>query len=137
MKTVLAALLLVVTLLPGLALAQDQEKQAVAAAQTWLALCDAGQYAASWKEASALFRGAVTEKNWTDSLEGVRKPLGAVTTRTEQTAKSATSLPGAPDGRYVVMTFATSFANRKAATETVTFLQDTDGTWRAAGYFIK
>jgi hypothetical protein len=48
-----------------------------------------------------------------------------------------TSVPGAPDGNYVVMQFATRFENKQAATETVTVLQEQDGTWEAAGYYIK
>jgi len=35
------------------------------------------------------------------------------------------------------MQFDTSFANKKAAIETVTPMLDTDGTWRVAGYYIK
>ncbi len=140
MKTILAALLLVAALWPTTLFAQnapDQEQQAREAAKAWLALCDAGRYQESWQEASAYFRGAVTEARWVAALTGIRAPLGAVASRTEQSVKSAASLPGAPDGHYVVMQFATAFANKKSATETVTFMLDTDGAWRAAGYFIK
>ena len=49
----------------------------------------------------------------------------------------AALLPGAPAGRYVVMQFDASFAGRKSAAETVTFLLDRDGKWRSAGYFIR
>ena len=35
------------------------------------------------------------------------------------------------------MQFATSFANKKNAVETVTFMREKDGIWRAAGYYIK
>jgi hypothetical protein len=35
------------------------------------------------------------------------------------------------------MQFNASFANKKSATETVTFMLEKDGQWRAAGYFIK
>jgi hypothetical protein len=48
-----------------------------------------------------------------------------------------TELPGAPDGQYVVMQFETSFANKKSAIETVTFMLEKDGQWKSAGYFIK
>jgi hypothetical protein len=47
------------------------------------------------------------------------------------------SLPGAPDGEYVVIQFATSFENKKSAIETVTPMLDSDGEWRVSGYFIK
>jgi opacity protein-like surface antigen len=117
--------------------ADNEEAQAIEAATKWLALCDAGRYAESWREASSFFRGAITEAAWTDALSGIRKPLGAVNDRTRQSSVLARSLPGAPDGSYVVLTYHTVFANKANAMETVTFMLDKDGSWRAAGYFIK
>jgi hypothetical protein len=70
-------------------------------------------------------------------LETVRKPLGKLTSRKVNKTQSATSLPGAPDGQYVVVQFDTVFANQPSAVETVTFMLEKDGQWRAAGYFIK
>ncbi len=113
------------------------EKSATNAAQSWLVQIDSGNYAKSWKEASAYFQGAVTEKNWTDALNGTRKPLGKLVSRKLNKAQSASSLPGAPDGNYVVMQFDTSFSNKKGAVETVTFVQEKDSKWKAAGYYIK
>lgn len=108
-----------------------------AAAQSWLAQIDSGNYAKSWKESSAYFRGAVTEKGWVDALNGARKPLGKLISRKLAKTQNARSLPGAPDGNYVVMQFATGFENKKDAVETVTFMREKDGKWKAAGYYIK
>ena len=113
------------------------QKAAAAAAPAWLSEIDGGSYGNSWKDASAYFRGAVSEKGWQDALAGARKPLGKLLSRKLSKAQSATSLPGAPDGNYVVMQFDSSFANKKNAVETVTFMQEKDGKWRAAGYYIK
>lgn len=66
-----------------------------------------------------------------------RKPLGGLESRHLDSAQFATDLPGAPDGKYVVMKFDTSFANKKSAIETVTFMLEKDGQWKVAGYFIK
>lgn len=115
----------------------EAEKLATGAALAWLALIDDGRYAESWNEASGYFRGAVTEKGWDASLRGVRAPLGKVQSREIRAAKEARSLPGAPDGHYVVMEFAASFANKTSAIETVTFTLEKGGRWRAAGYFIR
>jgi len=112
------------------------EKAATSAAQTWLTVIDHGDYAQSWQEASAFFRSAVTEDKWKSSLEIVRKPLGKLTSRKVKKAQFATSLPGAPDGQYVVVQFDTAFENKPSAVETVTFMLEKDGQWRAAGYFI-
>jgi Protein of unknown function (DUF4019) len=140
MKTVQSLSVLVLSVcLSGLcAHAEDSpEQRAQRAAETWLSQVDAGDYATSWKEASAYFQGAVTENGWTATLKGVRKPLGQVVSRKLQSVQHTTSLPGAPDGNYVVMQFETRFENKQAAIETVTFLQEKDGKWKAAGYYLK
>lgn len=139
MKTVV--LLILAGLLTCLPCGQAQaangnENAALGSARLWLALIDAGQYADSWMEASDYFQGAVSRETWEASLEGVRKPLGKLRSRKVVKAKETTELPGAPDGTYVVMSFASSFEKKKTATETVTFVL-ASGTWKAAGYFIK
>ena len=83
------------------------------------------------------FKGSITEKGWSDALNGARKPLGNRLARKLGKAQNVKSLPGAPDGHYVVMQYETSFSNKKSAVETVTFVQEKDGKWRAAGYYIK
>jgi len=50
---------------------------------------------------------------------------------------STTTLPGAPDGEYVVFQFNASFDQKAAAVETVTAIREKDGTWHVGGYFIK
>jgi hypothetical protein len=107
------------------------------AAEMWLGHVDAGDYAKSWREASAYFQGAVTEKALIASLNGARKPLGPVVSRQLRSVQHTTSVPGAPDGDYVVMQFDTRFENKQAAVETVTFIQEKDGKWKAVGYYIK
>jgi hypothetical protein len=118
-------------------LADETSDKVAPAAQSWLKQIDSGNYASSWKDASAYFRGALTEKGWVDALNGARKPLGKLVSRKLAKSQNAQSLPGAPDGNYAVMLFDTSFENKKSAVETVTFMQEKDGKWKAAGYYIK
>jgi hypothetical protein len=47
----------------------------------------------------------------------------------------ALSLPGAPDGEYVVIQYETQFEHHTPA-ETVTPMLDKDGAWKVSGYFI-
>jgi len=108
-----------------------------AGAQTWLAAIDQGDYAESWTNAAASFQLAITSEKWVDAVQQVRQPLGSLISRKAISAQEMSSLPGAPDGHYVVMQFQTSFANRKSAVETVTFMLEKDGQWKAAGYYIK
>jgi tetratricopeptide (TPR) repeat protein len=116
---------------------QPQTRDAVSAAQKWLALIDGGNYSETWNEASAIFRGAVTEPGWENSMNTFRQPLGNLISRKLRSAQLMTELPGVPDGRYVVMQFETSFAGKKSTIETVTFMLGKDGQWKSAGYFIK
>lgn len=70
-------------------------------------------------------------------MQAVREPLGKLLSRNVLNKAYKSSLPGAPDGEYVVIQFETSFENKKAAVETVTPMMDKDGIWRVSGYYIK
>lgn len=113
------------------------EKAAVAGAEKWLAAVDKGKYAESWQEAAGYFKNAVTRNQWEQSMLSFRKPLGRLLSRKVHSTAYKTSLPGAPDGRYVIITFKTAFENKQSAIETVTPMLDRDGRWRVSGYFIK
>ena len=112
-------------------------EEARAETVSWLALTDTGQYESSWDSASALFKAAVSKEDWEKSLCAVRTPIGALEIREMATSKFSTTLPGAPDGEYVVFQFNSSFEHKATALETVTAMKDADGAWRLAGYFIK
>jgi hypothetical protein len=113
------------------------ERAAQQSAQTWLALVDAGKYGQSWSEAAQLFKQAVTQAQWEGAAKGAREPLGRLQARKLQSSEYRRTLPGAPDGEYVVIQYATSFENKKSAIETITPMKDKDGVWRVSGYFIK
>ena len=121
----------------GMAEQTEKEKVAVAGAEKWLSIVDEGKYGESWKEAAEYFRNAVKQDQWEQSLQAVRKPLGKLVSRKVKSTSYKTSLPGAPDGQYVVIEFETSFENKKLAIETVTPMMDNDGKWRVSGYYIK
>lgn len=113
------------------------ETKAVAAAEQWLSLVDQGKYEQSWDEAAPYFQKAVPREKWVQSMDAFRKPLGKVLERKEKSARFTATLPGAPDGKYVVVEFETSFASKESALETVTPMMDPEGRWRVSGYFIK
>jgi hypothetical protein len=140
MKSIIRSLLitsLVLSVASAVALSGENEERALTAAEEWLALVDQGEYEASWKAASSLFKFAVTAEQWGQAAEGARQPLGDLRSRKLKGAQYMTSMPGAPDGEYVVVQFDTSFANKEKAIETVTPMRDKDGVWRVSGYFIK
>ena len=139
MKRALINIAIVSLAFGALVFAQDKDKTqpAMAASDSWLKIVDAGNYAQSWDEASSVFKAAVTQKDWERQIKTVRDPLGAVVSRKIKGAQYTTSLPGAPDGEYVVIQYDSSFANKKSAVKTVTPMLDKDAKWRVSGYFIR
>jgi hypothetical protein len=115
----------------------EKEKAAQEIADAWLQLVDVGEYEKSWDDAADYFKGAISKEDWKKSLEAGRKPLGKIVSRTVTSAKYSTSLPGTPDGEYVVIQYEASFENKQSAVETVTPMKDKDGEWRVSGYYIK
>ena len=122
------------TLAPLALLAQDDKARADA--EKWLGLVDNGKYKDSWKEASKPFRTQVTAEEWERQVKGVRESIGALESRKHAGSQATKTLPGAPDGDYVVMTFNAKFANKASAIETVVVSKE-GGAWRVAGYFVR
>lgn len=131
-----AAIILALVIPVAASAASAGREEATAAAKSWLALVDTGGYAQSWKTASPLFESHVTEAQWAAAAKAARDPLGAVVTRNVAGVDFATTLPGAPDGQYAVVTFDTKFADKAAATETVALAMD-GGSWKTAGYHVR
>ena len=119
--------------------AQDPESVADAqeAAERWLAQLDAGNYTGAWRDASASLRKAVPQPQFEAGTRQVRTPLGSASDRALKSATYQTTLPGAPDGQYVVIQYITRFANKEQAVETVTPMREQDGSWRVSGYFVQ
>lgn len=116
---------------------QKPEELAQQSAQSWLALVDAGKYGDSWEQAAPFFKGAVTKADWQSKVGAVRTPLGKVVSRKLKSANYTKTLPGAPDGQYVVIQYDTIFEHKQSAVETVVPMLDKDGQWRVSGYFIR
>ncbi|MCC5867854.1 MAG: DUF4019 domain-containing protein [Gammaproteobacteria bacterium] len=114
----------------------ERETAAESAALDWLTYLDAGEYLTSWTNAGVQFKAQLTPQAWEDAASGARVPLGALRSRTLRTAQYANSLPGAPDGEYVVLGFDSSFDNKVVSVETVTTVLE-NGEWRVIGYFIR
>ena len=132
---------LLLTLLVGICSATQAQQKAEELAQqssnAWLALIDSGRYADSWQEASRLFKAHVTKEQWQSALRGSRDPLGKIASRKVKSATYTKTLPGAPDGEYVVIQYESSFEHKQSAAETVTSMLDKDGKWGVSGYYIK
>lgn len=111
--------------------------KAVRSAWHWLDLINAGKYGESWEEAADFFKQNVTETQWKQSIKSVYTPLGYIMKRQLVSKVATKTLPGAPDGDYVVIQIKTEFENKPDATETITVTLENDGEWRVSGYYIK
>jgi hypothetical protein len=136
---VVCVLLGLVGLAPSRTLrAQDKpELMAQVSNGGWLRLVDGGQYGESWEAASTGLKASVAKAQWEKAMTDNRAPLGKVVTRTLASSAYSKTLPGAPDGEYVVTLYSTQFEHKESAQETVISVLEKDGTWRVAGYYFK
>ncbi len=136
LAAVLAALLVAVSA-PTARADDASEAAAVAAAEEWLALIDRGRFDESWEQAAAYLKNAVSKADFVQAVNAVRPPLGETVARELTSKRYTTSLPGVPDGAYVVIQYDTVFENKKLAVETITPMLEADGDWRISGYYIQ
>jgi hypothetical protein len=107
------------------------------AAERWLPLRDAADVGPSWDDTSTLFRRLVDREQWRDSLAKVDALFGRPEERELATVRYTTSVPGAPDGHYVLLEYNARFARKQEAVETVVVMRDEDDAWRVSGYFVR
>jgi hypothetical protein len=139
-KNSAAGLVLLALIICSVAGAQAQQKPEDLAQQSagnWLGLVDSGKYPDSWQGAASMFKATVSKEQWQGMMHASRDPLGKMLSRKLKSATYTKTLPGAPDGEYVVIQYDSSFEHKQSAVETVTPLLDKDGRWRVSGYYIK
>jgi hypothetical protein len=143
MNKPIAVLLAGAMLLAGAVRAQDKQDPATAVAAAtdsatrWLVLADAGKWDDSWEQLAPAGQAAVGKSAWHAGLDAARAPLGEVKSRKLQSAAFTRTLPGAPAGDYVVIQYATDFANKPQSVETVVPMRLPDGSWKVSGYFVR
>ena len=117
---------------PHIAEEQAAERQALG----FLGYLDHGRYADSYAYTGMLIRAQLDREAFAKQIEKTRAGVGALLSRELIDASYTTTVPGAPDGQYVVLHYAVSFANRQEAVETM-ILAFAKGYWRVSGYYIK
>ncbi len=121
----------------GVLLASEEaEKAAMTSATEWLNLVDEGKYGESWDESASLFKTEVSREKWLGLLKESRFPLGKVLARKLKLKHYTKSMPGAPDGDYVMLQYETAFEKKASTLETITPMLDKDGKWRVMNYYI-
>jgi hypothetical protein len=115
---------------------KNKINDAVSSIQIWLEKVDSGSYSESWSLTGKMFKSQLSDNKWAETLEKSRKPLGEKITRKLKSSKFNTSLPGVPDGEYVVVQFTSKFTKKQKAIETVTTVLE-DEQWKVVGYYLK
>jgi hypothetical protein len=115
---------------------EDQTKDGVAAATSWLELIDAGKYDDAWAAAADEIKSVGPKEGFAKMMEQTRAPLGKEVSRAVKDKGYAKDPQNAPPGEYVQIHFTTSFENAKAATELVIVKKQPDGVWRVGQYSV-
>ena len=105
----ICSFILILVFLQPLWADSSKELDAQKASDAWLSMVDEGKYAESWQNTSSYFKNAVDENQWEKALNSVRRPLGDILSRKVISQKYTKTLPGAPDGDYVVIQYKSSF----------------------------
>jgi hypothetical protein len=105
-------------------------------ARAWLGLVDSSDYARSWQQASALFKGGISEAAWVDAIENARERTGVLEQRALVSVARTRKLPNVPENDYVVIVYASRFHETATVQETVTLVREDDAL-KPAGYFIR
>lgn len=121
-------------LFSGAAVAQTPDAREEAKA--WLSTVDAGNYAESWEQAGEYFQEAMSQAEWVEALNNVRAPLGESLNRVVTESTQNDSLPGVPDGQYMILLFDSQFEHLDPAIETLTLFNE-EREWRVVGYYIR
>jgi DNA-binding CsgD family transcriptional regulator len=118
-----------------IAAATPSSSESAGSARAWLALIDGQQWKESWSAAASAFKSHITAEDWATKGQSVVTTLGPASSRVLQKVIQTTTLPGAPDGQYEVLYFATHFAKMGDGIETVTLAHE-GSSWKVDGYFI-
>jgi len=112
-------------------------RPALEAANLWLGLTDINRAGQSWEQAAPVFQRAISADAWAQSLQEARAPLGKVKSRKTKDAVFTRTIPGQPEGEYVVIQYDTVFDKKADAHEMVTMVFGIDSRWRVAGYLVR
>ena len=118
---------------PKSPLIEAKEAAAAQNAEAWLKLLDSGDYGKAWDQCGKLFRDRVTRQQWVDGLPKDRAALGKLNSRKLEGIAYRTSMPGAPEGEYVMTRFFAEYEKNPKVEEIVSLMY-VDGAWKPIGY---
>ena len=107
------------------------------AAEDFLQLIDSEEYEQGWQSSSALMREKIFLEVWNQQIPAMRKKVGALNSREQDSSSLSDWAESAPDGQYLTFKYVSSFEKKAEAIETIILVLEEDDRWRLAGYFIK
>ena len=114
---------------------QSDEDAARQSVDAWLALLDAGNYAAAYDATGSFFRENVTAEQFQNSMAERLALLGALESRTLSSTQRLTTVPDAPPGDYFVFEFDGVYELRPNARERVTAVSESE-EWPVVGIYL-
>jgi hypothetical protein len=127
----------IILALPLAAQESADESQAKQAATVWLAIIDKASYGEAWDAAGQMIKSVVPKEQFENGLIGMRTPLGAIVSRKAVAFESKSTLPGMPDGEYVMVGYNSQFEKKQSASESIVMSREPDGVWRVIGYHFQ
>jgi hypothetical protein len=107
------------------------------AAEDFVHLVDAEKYEQSWESSAALMREKIFLEVWNQQISAMRSRVGKLKNRKQDDSSISDWAPGAPDGQYLTLIYASSFEKKDEVIETINLVLEEDSRWRVVGYFIK
>lgn len=104
-------------------------------ALAWLAMVDAGDYAAAHSAMSASFKDRYPAADMEELVSAERRALGPVVSRRYASAQNTQSPPGAAPGHYQGYGFRTRFRNEPRPIYEAVWLEANGQEWRVNGFF--
>jgi hypothetical protein len=109
--------------------ADGREEAATETASAWLTLLDQAKYADAWEGVAKDGQDIGTQESFTRTMASMARKRGKITARS---VSSATD-----DGTRVVVEFAVFQNKAGTTTETVTLVQEPDGSWKVTKHGLQ
>ncbi len=109
------------------------DPDAVAIANKWLSIVDAGNYAGAYQRMAIRVRTAELEQQHITFLRAHRAPLGRPLSRDLSRAVFSHTMAGAPDGDYEFLVYKTRFEHKSRGLEIVGLTKES-GHWEVYNY---
>ncbi len=112
------------------------EEAARNAAEQWLTRTDGGDHAGAWDAAAPLFRAGIRKEVWEGTQKALLEQLGRPDRRELIAAKYTASVPGSPEGEFVLIQYRRPVRAGGPVMETLT-MERFGEEWRTSGYYIQ